>query len=115
MFVCKLNESIPSHSLIPALQTADALNYLHSKKFIYRDLKPANVLVWKYPTPQTQWSPQACVFVKLADYGISKEVTPQGIRGVEGTRPYLAPEVTIVMHVHVRSTYIHVIMASKWP
>ena len=77
------------------VQVAEALNYLHSRQFIYRDLKPENVLVWSFPLPETQWCFEASIYVKVADYGISKEITPQGIRGVEGTRPYLPPEVIL--------------------
>lgn len=62
---------------------------------MYRDLKPENVLVWKFPDPDSQWDLDASIWVKVADYGISKQVSPQGLRGVEGTRPYLPPEVIL--------------------
>ena len=77
------------------MQVAEAMNYLHSRNFVYRDLKPENILVWKYPEPDTQWDLDTAIWVKVADYGISKQVSPQGLRGVEGTRPYLPPEVIL--------------------
>lgn len=52
-------------------------------------------MVWKFPYPATQWFPNSQIHVKVADYGISKQITPQGIRGMEGTRPYLPPEVIL--------------------
>ena len=33
--------------------------------------------------------------LKLADYGISKQISPQGTRGQEGTPQYLPPEVLL--------------------
>ena len=74
------------------------MKYIHSKNFVYCDLKPDNVLVWKYPKPDTQWSASAdaSVWVKIADYGISKQVSPQGLYGMEGTLPYMPPE--IILH-----------------
>ena len=51
--------------------------------------------MWKYPEPDTQWDQDTAIWVKVADYGISKQVSPQGLRGVEGTRPYLPPEVIL--------------------
>ena len=48
--------------------------------------------MWKYPLPETQWNSDSEVYVKLADYGISQQYTPQGVRGGGGTPAYLPPE-----------------------
>ena len=76
-------------------QVAKALDYIHSKNFIFRDLKPSNILVWKFPLPEIQFNSESEVYVKLADYGICQQYTPQGVRGVDGTPPYLPPEVLL--------------------
>ena len=81
--------------MLKCLQVADAMDYLHSNFFVYRDLKAGNILVWKYPEPDSQWNPNAQIWIKVADYGISKQVSPQGLRGESGTRPYLPPEVLL--------------------
>ena len=51
--------------------------------------------MWKFPWPETQQCPNASVHVKVADYGISKKISPMGICGIQGTTPYLPPEVIL--------------------
>ena len=76
-------------------QVAKAMELIHLQKIIFRDLKPGNILVWKFPLPETQWNSDSEVYVKLADYGICQQYTPQGVRGGDGTPPYLPPEVLL--------------------
>ena len=64
--------------------------------------------MWKYPEPDTQWNPNTRVWVKVADYGISKQVSPQGLRGESGTPPYLPPEVILHGGREAYSTMIDV-------
>lgn len=85
---CKLN-SLVIQSV--AIQVSSALLYLHTNRIIYRDLKADNVLVWKFPRPnQQKLSP---VYLKLADYSISRCVLPTGTKGFAGTPGFMAPEI----------------------
>ena len=86
-----------------------ALEYLHSRCIIYRDMKSDNVLVWSFPEPQEP-VPLAVqldsnyVLVKLSDYGISQFATTQGAQGLVGTPGFMAPE---ILKYHGREAYTH--------
>ncbi|KAI9367318.1 kinase-like domain-containing protein [Aspergillus egyptiacus] len=65
-------------------QVARALQYMHRKNFVHRDIKPLNILV---QSPRPHWH------VKVADFGITKRTdgTVLGTHGI-GSPGYMAPE-----------------------
>ncbi|XP_060637657.2 serine/threonine-protein kinase DCLK3 [Anolis sagrei] len=62
----------------------EALVYIHNKNIVHRDLKPENLLVQRNPDKTTT--------LKLADFGLAKQVT-KPIFTVCGTPTYVAPEI----------------------
>lgn len=78
------------------------MNFLHTKNIVYLDLKADNVLVWKFPLPNSQFqkhlgSPP--VLLKITDYGISRcysnTDTIVRYQAISGTSGYIAPEVLL--------------------
>jgi tRNA A-37 threonylcarbamoyl transferase component Bud32 len=76
-------------------QVAKAMCYLHKHKIYHRDLKPGNVLV--SPRKFGESSVGECMYVKVADFGVSKmnvtgEIPSKLTNGYIGTTIYKAPE-----------------------
>jgi serine/threonine protein kinase len=75
-----------------AAEVLIAMECLHANNFVYRDLKPENVLL------------DAEGHIKLSDFGLSKEDIVNGKKSytICGTMDYIAPE-TLVKDGHNKS------------
>jgi serine/threonine protein kinase len=80
--VNKFTKLSTSHARFYAAQVIACFEYMHERDFIYRDLKPENVLL------------AANGYIKLADFGFVKKL-PKWERTMTfcGTPEYMAPEI----------------------
>ena len=82
--LCKEGRFPEPRAKFYAAQVILALEHIHSYRFIYRDLKPENVLLDRWGN------------VKLTDFGLSKSGVMSAFEGATtfcGTPEYIAPEV----------------------
>jgi len=70
-------------------QVLEAIQYVHSLGIAHRDLKPENLLISGDPHP----SGKGGDFIKIADFGLSKEFSEEQLQTSCGTPDYVAPEV----------------------
>lgn len=80
----KFRKLEPEYARFYVGQVLICLEYLHSNGFIYRDLKPENVLLHRNG------------YIKLADFGFLKELRPEERTWTFcGTPEYIAPEIIL--------------------
>ena len=108
--VQKLGHFEPDHARFYAAQMVVCFEYLHSKNFVYRDLKPENVLV--HPNG----------YLKLSDFGFIKHLKPgERTYTLCGTPEYLAPEIILnkghgkAVDWYTLGMFIYEIMVGRCP
>ena len=83
-----------------AAEVAAALRFLHSQGVIFRGPKAADVLLWTL-------DPASLCHCKVTDFGIATHMAPMGVRGLQGSKSFLAPEVLHIGKRRQQSVYDH--------
>eukprot|EP00111_Clytia_hemisphaerica_P018945 TCONS_00056027-protein len=67
-------------------QIASALDFMHKRRIIHRDIKSDNILVFQIDHQTGD------IHIKLTDFGTANFLTPDGMKFVAGTPGFMAPE-----------------------
>ena len=98
-----IKKKLPIHRVVVhrmVAEVAAALRFLHNSGIIFRDVKAANVLLWSL-------NPESLCHCKLTDFGIATHLAPVGVRGLIGTKGFIAPEVLYIGKRKQHSVYDH--------
>ena len=98
-----LKKKVPVHRLTIfriAAEVAAALCYLHRQGIIHLNIKAANILLWTL-------DPTSLCHCKVTDFGTATHISPVGVRGLQGTMGFIAPEVLHIGKRKQRSVYDH--------
>jgi len=81
--IIELQSYSESEAVFVMFQALSALKHMHDLDYVHRDLKPENLLL-SSKDPSSN--------IKIADFGFSAKMKPNGLRSIVGTPPYMAPE-----------------------
>ena len=96
-----LKKKVPIHRLTIfriALQVAAGLRFVHKRGIIFHDLKADNVLLWTL-------NPDSLCHCKITDFGTATNLSPGGVKGRQGTKGFMAPEISYFGKSKQRSAY----------
>ncbi|MGN6275626.1 MAG: serine/threonine-protein kinase [Solirubrobacterales bacterium] len=84
--LCATGPMEPKRSIRLLRQVCAALQFIHEKGYVHRDVKPTNVLVWE---PGDEWES-----AKLADFGIARALAEDSnlTKAPPGSLAYMSPE-----------------------
>ena len=98
-----IKKKMPIHRLVIhriAAEVAAALCFLHKTGIIFRDVKAGDVLLWSL-------APESLCHCKVSDFGIATHLSPVGVKGLIGTKGFIAPEVLYIGKRRQHSVYDH--------